>query len=139
MTSTDIRADILACNKHFMDAFGRGDAAGLAHLYTGGGQLLPPNSEVVAGRDAIRAFWQGALDAGLTEATLDTVEVDSTGDTAVEVGRYALRAKGGQVADAGKYVVVWKREGGGWKLHRDIWNTNRPAPSDSTHYLDDNA
>ena len=82
--------------------------------------------------------WQGALDAGLTAATLDTVEVDSTGDTAVEVGRYTLRAKGGQVADAGTYVVVWKREGGGWKLHRDIWNTNRPAPSDPTHYLDDN-
>ena len=138
MTSTDIRSDILASNKHFMDAFGRGNAASLANLYTVGGQLLPPNSEVVAGRDGIRTFWQGALDAGLTEATLDTVEVDCTGETAVEVGRYTLRAKGGQVADAGKYVVVWKREGGGWKLHRDIWNTNRPAPSDPTHYLDDN-
>ena len=138
MTTTDIRSDIIACNTHFMDAFGRGDAAGLANLYTVGGQLLPPNSEVVAGRDGIRAFWQGALDAGLTEATLDTVEAESTGETAVEVGRYTLRAKGGQVADAGKYVVVWKREGGGWKLHRDIWNTKRPAPSDPTHYLDDN-
>ncbi len=139
MTSTDIRSAIVACNTHFMHAFGRGDAAGLANLYTVGGQLLPPHSEVVAGRDAIRTFWQGALDSGLTEATLDTVEVNSTGETAVEVGRYTLRAKGGQVADAGKYVVVWKAEGGGWKLHRDIWNTNRPAPSDPTHYLDDNA
>ena len=53
MTSTDIRSDILASNKHFMDAFGRGDAAGLAHLYTGGGQLLPPHSEVVAGREGV--------------------------------------------------------------------------------------
>ena len=127
MASTDIRSDILACNKHFMDEFGRGDAAALANLYTVGGQLLPPNSEVLAGREAIRAFWQAALDSGLTGATLDTVEVDSMGETAAEVGRYTLRGKGGQVADAGKYVVVWKREGGGWKLHRDIWNTNRPA------------
>jgi len=108
MTSTDIRADIIACNTHFMDAFGRGDAPGLANLYTVGGQLLPPNSDVVAGRDAIRAFWQDALDAGLTEATLDTVEVEHTGETAVDVGRYTLRGQGGQVADAGKYVVVWK-------------------------------
>ena len=130
MTSTDNRSDIIACNTHFMDAFGRGDAAGLANLYTVGGQLLPPNSEVVAGRDAIRAFWQGALDSGLTEATLDTVEVDSTGETAVEVGRYTLRGTHERVADTGKYVVVWKTEGGGWKLHRDIWNTSRPvAPS----------
>jgi uncharacterized protein (TIGR02246 family) len=129
MTSADIRSDVLACNKHFMDAFGRGDAAGLANLYTVGGQLLPPNSEVVAGREAIRAFWKGAITSGLKDATLDTVEVEATGETAVEVGRYTLRGTGGQVADAGKYVVVWKTESGGWKLHRDIWNTNHPAPS----------
>jgi uncharacterized protein (TIGR02246 family) len=129
MTPTDIRSDIVACNKQFTDAFGRGDAAGLANLYTVGGQLLPPHSEVVAGRDAIRAFWQGALDAGLKDATLDTVEVDYAGESAVEVGRYTLRGEGGQIADVGKYVVVWKSEGGGWKLHRDVWNTSRPAPS----------
>lgn len=138
MTSTDIRSDILACNKQFMDAFGRGDAAGLANLYTVGGQLLPPNSEVVAGRDAIRAFWKGAITSGLKDATLDTVEVEATGETAVEVGRYTLRGKGGQVADAGKYVVVWKTESGSWKLHRDIWNTNHPAPSVPSQLTDDN-
>lgn len=22
-----------------------------------------------------------------------------------------------------KYVVVWKKEDGQWRLHRDIWNT----------------
>jgi uncharacterized protein (TIGR02246 family) len=129
MAPTDIRTAIIACNQHFMDAFGRGDAAGLATLYTAGGQLLPPNSAVVAGRDAIRAFWQGAMDLGLKQATLDTVEVEGTSDTAVEVGTYTLRAAGGQVADTGKYVVVWKTEGGTWRLHRDIWNTSQPAAS----------
>lgn len=127
MVSTDIRTDILACNKNFMDAFGKGDAGGVAALYTGGAQLLPPYSDVVAGRDAIRAFWQGAMDLGLKAATLDTVEVEGFGNAAVEVGSYTLRAEGGQVADAGKYVVVWKTEGGVWKLHRDIWNTSQPV------------
>jgi ketosteroid isomerase-like protein len=32
-----------------------------------------------------------------------------------------LVAKDGKV-DQARYVVVWKREGGRWKLHRDIWN-----------------
>jgi len=27
----------------------------------------------------------------------------------------------------GKYVVIWKRDGGQWKIHRDIWNTSMPA------------
>ena len=128
MTPTDIRTEIAACNKHFVDAFGRGDAAGLANLYTVGGQLLPPNSDAVAGRDAIRAFWQGAMDLGLKEAKLETIEVEGSGEAAIEVGRYSLRIAGGQIADAGKYVVVWKKEGGAWKLHRDIWNTSQPAP-----------
>ena len=128
MTSGDIRTDIMACNKNFMDAFARGDANGLAALYTAGGQLLPPNSDVVAGRDAIRTFWQGAMNMGLKEARLDTLEAEGVGSIAIEVGKYTLCAAGGVVADAGKYVVIWKTEAGGWKLHRDIWNSSRPAP-----------
>jgi uncharacterized protein (TIGR02246 family) len=128
MASTDIRTDIQTCNKTFMDAFARGDAAAMAALYTGGGRLLPPNSDVVAGRDAIRDFWKGVMDLGLTEATLETVEVERTGDTALEVGQYTLRGANGQVADTGKYMVAWKAEGGSWRLHRDIWNSSRPVP-----------
>jgi hypothetical protein len=50
---------------------------------------------------------------GQKNATLDTVEVDSAGETAVEVGRHTLRGNGGQLANVGKYVVVWKTEAGG--------------------------
>jgi ketosteroid isomerase-like protein len=49
------------------------------------------------------------------------------GDTALEVETYALIGEGGKTLDTGKYVVVWKRQGGQWKIHRDIWNTNAPA------------
>ncbi len=30
--------------------------------------------------------------------------------------------------DKGKYVVVWKKQNGNWKMYRDIWNSNMPAP-----------
>ncbi len=116
-----------AANQVFMARFKSGDAAGIADLYTRNGQLLPAQSDFVAGRDAIQAFWQGAMDMGLKEAKLETVELEDHGTTAIEVGRYTLFAEGGQVVDAGKYVVVWKQEDGGWKLHRDIWNTSQPA------------
>ena len=43
-----------------------------------------------------------------------------------EGGAYVIKAKDGSVADRGKYVVVWKKVGGNWMLHRDIWNTNMP-------------
>ena len=60
---------------------------------------------------------------------LDTVEVEGHRDTAIEVGTYTLRGAAGQVADAGKYLVVWKVEGRSWKLHRDIWNSSQPRPT----------
>jgi len=122
------RAKVLAGNKKFMTAFGQKNAGALAKLYTKGGQLLPPGSEVVTGAAAIQVFWQGALDAGLAQVTLDTVEVEGHRDTAIEVGRYTLRGPDGKVADAGKYLVIWKVEGRSWKLHRDIWNSSPPSP-----------
>jgi ketosteroid isomerase-like protein len=58
---------------------------------------------------------------------LDTAEVEEIGDAACEIGAYTLTA-GGET-DKGKYVVIWKREGGDWKLAVDIWNTDTPLPS----------
>lgn len=126
-SSTEIRDAIAAAIEAFMAAFSRGDAAGCAALYTEQGQLLPPNSDVVAGKPAIQTFWQSAMHMGITAAKLETAEVEGHGHTAHEVGTYILQGAGGQVLDTGKYVVIWQQEAGQWKLHRDIWNSSRPA------------
>ncbi len=126
-TSSPISDAITAANKQFMAAIGRGDAAAVAQLYTEHGQVLPPQSEPLTGRPAIKAFWQGAIDMGIKACKLESVEVVQDGNAVQEVGRYTLEAAGGQVADRGKYIVIWHREGEQWKLHRDIWNTSQPA------------
>lgn len=125
-TTSEIATEIASANGRFMAAFRQGDVAAIASLYTTAGQLLPPHSDVVAGADGIRTFWQGALNLGLKEAVLETVDIDVSGETAIEVGRYQLRGEGGAMADNGKYLVVWKKERGTWKLHRDMWNTSQP-------------
>jgi uncharacterized protein (TIGR02246 family) len=125
--STKIQDAIAAANEAFMAAFNGGDAAGVAALYTEEGQLLPPNADVMAGKEAIQAFWQGAMDMGIGSAQLEIVEVEGHGDTAIEVSRYTLCGADGQELDQGKYIVIWKREGGQWKLHRDIFNSSVPA------------
>jgi ketosteroid isomerase-like protein len=53
--------------------------------------------------------------------------VEANGDSAYEVGQYELTDQSGKVLDKGKYVVIWKLDGGRWKLHRDIWTTSEPA------------
>ena len=118
---------IEAANAQLMAAFKRSDALGMANAYTADGQLLPPNSEPVRGTAAIRAFWQRVIDLGLSHVSLETVEVEVLGDTAIEIGRYSLFVSGDAVADRGKYLVVWRNEQGRWKLYRDIWSTSLPS------------
>ncbi|MFN2232883.1 MAG: YybH family protein [Anaerolineales bacterium] len=127
--STNIRESITAANNVFMETFKRGDAAGLAALYTNNGQVLPPNGDFVSGQQAIQGFWQAIFDMGIKEAQLEIVEVEKQGDTAFEVSRFKLLGESGQVLDEGKYIVIWKRDQGQWKLHRDIFNSSLPAQS----------
>jgi len=123
-----VRAAVEAGNKKFSAAVTKGDAAALASLYTTDAEAFPPNSDFVKGRAAIQAMWKGVLDTGVTGAELATTEVEAQGTFASEVGTYVIKLKDGTVADRGKYVVVWKKVGGQWLLHRDIWNTSQPAP-----------
>ena len=118
------RTEIERINRGFMEAFRQGDAGAMAMLYSNDALLLPPGSPEIDDRDEIRAFWQGAMDMGIKEADLETREVEALGDTAIEVGRFTLRGADGQTADAGKYLVVWKREAATWRIQRDIWNSS---------------
>jgi len=126
--STDVHDAIVAADETFMTTFSRGDAAGIAALYTKNGQFLPPNGDFVSGRQAIQTTFQAFMDSGIKAIKLETVEVEAYGDTASEVGKYTLEGEGGQVLDEGKFLVIWKQEAGQWKLHRDIINTSMPAP-----------
>jgi hypothetical protein len=51
------------------------------------------------------------------------------GRDATVVGRYTIWATGGAVAEQGKYMMLWRRAGDAWYVHRDIWNTDRPSTS----------
>jgi uncharacterized protein (TIGR02246 family) len=123
------REDIVAAVQVFLDAFNQGDAAGVATQYTDDAQLMPPNSDIVFGKQAIQDFWQGVFNTGIKSAILETVEVGGSADIAYETGTYTMLVEGGQEIDRGKYIIVWKNEAGQWKLYRDIWNSSIPAPA----------
>ncbi len=89
--STEIRNAIATVNQKFLSAFSRGDAAGLAATYTSNGQALPTNSDIIEGRTALEGFWQAVLDMGIKSATLETIELDIQGNTAIEIGKYTMQ------------------------------------------------
>ncbi len=123
------RAAIEQVNARFSEAIARGDAQAIAKLYTEDAILLPERGEMVKGRQAIGEFWKTAMDGGVKSVTVTTLDVGGSGDLAHEVGTVllTLQAEGRPPATASaKYVVVWKREADGWKIHRDIWNDPPP-------------
>ena len=119
------REAIDAANAAFVKAFLAGDAKAVSELYTEDAQLIAPGADVVRGRKAIAAFWAGSMKT-TRGVRLETTAVESAGDLAVEDGMAHLVASDGTQSSA-RYVVVWKRVGGSWRLHRDIWNAGPAA------------
>jgi ketosteroid isomerase-like protein len=92
-------------------------------MYAADALVMPAGSEPVRGADAILKFWQSSL-TGIGGVALKTADLFVQGSTATEVGQYELRDKTGKAIDHGKYIVVWRKEGGKWKLLRDMFSTN---------------
>ena len=114
---------IIAANQKFMEIFASG-AETMGDLYTADAEIYPPGGDTISGNTTIGEFWKGAYGAGVKKAKLDTVKTEPVGDQIVEIGKFTLYGDNDAQLDTGKYVVVWKQDGGSWKLHRDIWNTS---------------
>jgi uncharacterized protein (TIGR02246 family) len=128
MVQQAVRSEIEETNAKFMNALREGDVATIASLYTADGILAAPNAPMVRGTSAIRELLGGMVQQmGAPDLKLETQEVEELGDTAWELGTYKMNAAGS--TDTGKYIVIWKRQDGAWKLHADIWNSDAPPPS----------
>ena len=46
------------------------------------------------------------------------------GDYAMETGKWVATSADGKHLDHGPYMTLHKKEGGGWKLYRDIYNSS---------------
>ena len=130
-TAEDSQA-INAVRKQFTDAFNQGDAAAVAALFIEEANLLPPNNQIVTGRESIQEFFQSFYDAGGRDLRLTVIDLHVSGDMAHDVGKYTLTIKpeeGEAISDSGKFVTIWKRENATWKIDVDIFNTSLPLPA----------
>jgi ketosteroid isomerase-like protein len=113
-------------NQIFENAVAARSVAPLDTVYTAEARILPPGGEMIAGRENIKQFWQGAIESlNVSSVELATLDIEVLGDTAYEIGRGTLHFATPDAAPGhAKYVVIWKREDGAWKWHIDIWNAN---------------
>ena len=120
------KAEIEAVNAKWVEFFNKGDFAGVASLYTEDATAFPPGSGMVKGRAAIGTMWKGMAEQ-IGDPKVTTLDVKSLGPSAArEIGTFSLKTKGPTPQEAtGKYVVVWEKVNGDWKLAADIWNDGK--------------
>ncbi|HMK04947.1 MAG TPA: hypothetical protein VK489_12175 [Ferruginibacter sp.] len=123
------KAAIAASNKTFGGTFANGDSTAFVGCYTSDACISVPNMPKMCGARAISGFFSGGYKWGIRNIKLTTNEVMGGKDAVVETGAYELFADKDVVLDKGKYIVMWKEENGKWKMHRDIWNSDAPAPA----------
>jgi uncharacterized protein (TIGR02246 family) len=121
------KAEIEASNKVFMDLVAKGDSVGLANSYTTDAKFMNAGVPAVSGRANIQNAMSEIVKSGITKVDIRLKEVFGTEDLIAEEGELTLYVKDKAVAEE-KYIVLWKKEDGKWKLFRDIFNSNLPAP-----------
>ena len=125
---TIAKQEIEEANRNFMDLVAKGDSVGLANSYTNDAKFMNAGAPAFVGRASIQKAMSGIINSGVTKVDLRSKEVFGTEDLIAEEGELTIYVKDAAVAEE-KYIVLWKKEDGKWKLFRDIFNSNLPAPA----------
>jgi uncharacterized protein (TIGR02246 family) len=122
-----LKQEIQARQDRLAEAVAMRDADSAAMLYTEDACLIPQAAPTCTGRSAIAAFFAGAIENGIGKASFTTDEVDGDEVRASETGHYALYATppGSEpiLAAEGRYLIVWRKVDGEWRIYRDMFNT----------------
>lgn len=97
---------------------------------------MASNTPVVIGKEPIQKWYETWLrpeGVSMTFAT-EEVKVSNSLDMAVERGTYHFvqNNAGGQIDDIGKYVTVWKKVKGEWKVAIDTATSDLPCQGSGT-------
>ena len=116
-------------NKAFATALIHGDSAALVNHYTVDGKIFAPNAPIASGRAGIASLVSEYIKFGIKEFRDETTAVYGTEDNLIEEGNYSMGDDKGNSIDKGKYLCVWRKIGGEWKIYADIFNSDIPLPA----------
>ena len=102
----------------FTKAFSTG-SADLTRLYAEDGIAYPPDRELARGQGAIERMWKD-VQRDWSDAQLKQDERFQAGEYVFETGSWTAKFQDRPVR--GKYMTLWKKEGGTLKIYRDMWN-----------------
>lgn len=119
-------------HKAYVEAINSNDLETVLAMMTDDVVFMPPNSERLVGKEAVRAWarpYLEAYDVGWEKASLELIVA---GKYAIEQYAYVEddtpRGDGEPLKDNGKGIIVYRLEDDGvWRVARDAWNSNLPG------------
>lgn len=121
--------DLLTMSPTWEALYNAADVDGLTGLYTEDAVIMPPEAPATSGVAAMRAQVEAYLGFGLVRAEVPAVVAYGIfGDDAWGAGPYRFYDANGNLVAEGKYVVLYRRVDGAWRIVRHIWNNDHPAP-----------
>lgn len=120
-----VKQEIIEASQKFSKAFVQGNIEDLLNSYTKDAKIFPNNLDILSG-DALSNYWTPRDGSSkVIHHKISSEEIQLFGDYAHDFGYYEGKTqnKEGNISSwRGKYVVIWKKENGQWKMYLDIWN-----------------
>lgn len=118
-------------NNDFAKTLVAKNADAAANMYTEDGSLLNPNEPTIKGRANIKKDFQGLINNGLVDLTINIDESGSADDLGYQIGNYELKFKdstGNIAAFKGRFTEILKRDKDGkWLVNSTMFNSAEPA------------
>jgi ketosteroid isomerase-like protein len=93
-----------------------GDSLALGEMYMPDAEIIP---STVGRDDIIKIFGEMIRDSII--GNFETVHLWGNDELLVEEGKGSWAHKNGNILAIGRYLLVWQKDNGEWKIMRDTW------------------
>lgn len=121
-------ASITQSNQRYMKAFKASDSAEVSKCFSKEGKLMIADTPEIAGRDDIMRYFASLMNKGIKSFDLKSKKIWGDSSLLAEEGTYEMTDSNREKIDKGKYIVLWKPEGGNWKMYRDTYTSDIKRP-----------
>lgn len=120
-------SQIRKLDKEWGDAASGHDLDAVVAFYARDGSVVWPGEKAHHGTAAIRKAWARmfrTMPELYLRFTAERIVVSKGGDLASDFGKVTMRESKKSKTVIAKYVVVWRKENGAWKVLYDCYNLN---------------
>ena len=123
---SDAKKAIAASNAIYFESFVKNDVSIFLNRYAKDACIMAPGAPQSCGQEAAAKFFRVAYDDyGMRNGRFITTAVYGDAvEYVTEEGLWQSFNAKGELFDDGKFLVLWKKTPGGWKMFRDSFSSN---------------